>query len=46
MGLGIEPKMELPGGIVEPDAYGYAVADKTGATNAVKLFVAYDVRTK
>ena len=44
--IGMEPKTELLKGIVELDAYGYAVADETGATNAEGLFVAGDVRTK
>ena len=44
--IGMTPKTELLKGIVELDEYGYAIADESGITNALGLFVAGDVRTK
>lgn len=44
--IGMEPKTELLKGIAELDDHGYAIADESGTTNAVGLFVAGDVRTK
>lgn len=44
--IGMAPQTEVLNNIVAIDNYGYAVADETGITQALGLFVAGDVRTK